>query len=52
MDSYPETQAVTYAQWFTYVYALWEEQFRGGSVAYVMRQAYLVIICAIRAESL
>ena len=29
LDNYPEVQAVAYAQWFTYAFALWEEQFRG-----------------------
>lgn len=29
VDNYPEVQAVAYAQWFTYAFALWEEQFRG-----------------------
>lgn len=29
VDSYPEAQAVTYAQWFAYIFSLWEEQFRG-----------------------
>ncbi|MBF9315832.1 hypothetical protein [Mycobacteroides chelonae] len=26
---YPEAQAVAYAQWFSYAFSLWEEQFRG-----------------------
>ncbi|WP_236740955.1 hypothetical protein [Mycobacteroides abscessus] len=29
VDNYPEAQAVTYAQWFAYIFSLWEEQFRG-----------------------
>ncbi|MDO3140330.1 hypothetical protein [Mycobacteroides abscessus] len=29
VDSYPEAQAVAYAQWFSYAFSLWEEQFRG-----------------------
>ncbi|ORB61738.1 hypothetical protein BST47_26695 [Mycolicibacterium tusciae] len=33
LDNYPEVQAVAYAQWFTYVFALWEEQFRGRIAA-------------------
>ncbi|WP_238407149.1 hypothetical protein [Mycobacterium canetti] len=34
VDNYPEVQAVAYAQWFTYAFALWEEQFRGRVAAY------------------
>jgi len=34
VDNYPEVQAVAYAQWFTYAFALWEEQFRGRFAAY------------------
>ena len=33
VDKYPEVQAVAYAQWFTYAFALWEEQFQAGSQA-------------------
>jgi hypothetical protein len=33
VDNYPEVQAVAYAQWFTYTFALWEEQFRGRIAA-------------------
>ncbi|SLI54513.1 Uncharacterised protein [Mycobacteroides abscessus subsp. bolletii] len=29
VDNYPEVQSVSYASWFAYAYALWEEQFRG-----------------------
>jgi len=29
VEHYPEIRAITYAQWFTYVFAIWEEQFRG-----------------------
>jgi hypothetical protein len=28
MDHYPEIQSVAYAQWFVYIHAIWEEQFR------------------------
>jgi hypothetical protein len=34
LDNYPEVQAVAYAQWFTYAFALWEEQFRGRIADY------------------
>jgi hypothetical protein len=34
LDNYPEVQAIAYAQWFTYAFALWEEQFRGRLVDY------------------
>lgn len=34
VDNYPEVQAVAYAQWFTYAFALWEEQFRGRIATY------------------
>ncbi|WP_241010712.1 hypothetical protein [Mycobacterium camsae] len=34
LDNYPEVQAVAYAQWFTYAFALWEEQFRGRIATY------------------
>ncbi|MGH3961299.1 hypothetical protein [Mycobacterium sp.] len=27
-DHYPEIQSVAYAQWFAYIHAIWEEQFR------------------------
>lgn len=27
-DNYPEAQGIEYAQWFTYMHALWDEQFR------------------------
>jgi hypothetical protein len=33
-DHYPEVQAVAYAQWFTYAFALWEEQFRARIATY------------------
>jgi hypothetical protein len=29
VENHPEILAITYAQWFTYVFAIWEEQFRG-----------------------
>ncbi|WP_373235228.1 hypothetical protein [Mycobacterium marinum] len=38
VDSYPEAQAVAYAQWFSYAFSLWEEQFRGRIAAYFDRQ--------------
>jgi hypothetical protein len=28
VEHHPEVLAVTYAQWFTYIFAIWEEQFR------------------------
>ena len=34
VENYPEVQAVAYAQWFTYAFALWEEQFRGWIASY------------------
>lgn len=34
VDSYPEAQAIAYAQWFSYAFSLWEEQFRGRIAAY------------------
>jgi hypothetical protein len=34
VDNYPEVQAVAYAQWFSYAFALWEEQFRGRIASY------------------
>jgi len=34
VDNYPEVQAVAYAQWFSYAFALWEEQFRGRIANY------------------
>ena len=34
VDNYPEAQAVAYAQWFSYAFALWEEQFRGRIASY------------------
>lgn len=34
IDNYPESQSFAYAQWFTYAFALWEEQFRGRIAAY------------------
>ncbi|MBD0861329.1 hypothetical protein IA539_08895 [Gordonia sp. zg691] len=27
-DAYPEAAAIQYAQWFTYIHAIWDEQFR------------------------
>ncbi len=29
VDHHPEILAVSYAQWFAYIFAIWEEQFRG-----------------------
>ena len=34
VDNYPESQSFAYAQWFTYAFALWEEQFRGRIAQY------------------
>jgi hypothetical protein len=34
VDNYPESQSFAYAQWFTYAFALWEEQFRGRIAEY------------------
>ena len=31
---HPEIQSVVYAQWFTYAFAIWEEQFRGRLAKY------------------
>ena len=39
VDNYPEAQAVAYAQWFTYAFALWEEQFRGRIASYFDQRA-------------
>ncbi|UNB55480.1 hypothetical protein [Mycolicibacterium sp. YH-1] len=39
VESYPEVQAVSYAQWFSYAYSLWEEQFRGRIAKCFDRQA-------------
>ncbi len=38
VDSYPEVQAVAYAQWFSHIFSLWEEQFRGRIAAYFDQQ--------------
>ena len=38
IESYPEAQAVAYAQWFSYAFSLWEEQFRGRIAAYFDQQ--------------
>lgn len=38
VDNYPEAQAVTYAQWFAYIFALWEEQFRGRIAKFFDKQ--------------
>jgi hypothetical protein len=38
VDNYPEVQAVAYAQWFSYAFALWEEQFRGRIASYFDRR--------------
>jgi hypothetical protein len=29
LEHYPELQSIVYAQWFTYMHAIWDEQFRG-----------------------
>ena len=34
VEHHPEIQAVVYAQWFTYAFAIWEEQFRGRLAKY------------------
>lgn len=34
VNSYPEAQAVAYAQWFSHAFSLWEEQFRGRIAAW------------------
>lgn len=34
VDNYPEAQSIAYAQWFSYAYSLWEEQFRGRIANY------------------
>jgi hypothetical protein len=34
VDNYPEAISVNYAQWFAYIFALWEEQFRGRIAKY------------------
>jgi len=34
VEHHPEIQAVVYAQWFTYAFAIWEEQFRGRMAKY------------------
>jgi hypothetical protein len=39
VDNYPEVQAVAYAQWFAYAFALWEEQFRGRVAQYFDQQS-------------
>lgn len=38
VDNYPEAQAVTYAQWFAYIFSLWEEQFRGRIAKFFDKQ--------------
>lgn len=38
VNSYPEAQAVAYAQWFSHAFSLWEEQFRGRIAAWFDRQ--------------
>jgi hypothetical protein len=39
VDNYPEVQAVAYAQWFAYTFALWEEQFRGRVANYFNKRS-------------
>jgi hypothetical protein len=39
VDNYPESQSFAYAQWFTYAFALWEEQFRGRIADYFDNQS-------------
>lgn len=34
VEHHPEIQAVVYAQWFAYAFAIWEEQFRGRLAKY------------------
>ena len=34
VEHHPEIQAVVYAQWFTYAFAIWEEQYRGRLARY------------------
>jgi hypothetical protein len=34
LENHPEIQAVVYAQWFAYIFAVWEEQFRGRLAKY------------------
>lgn len=34
VEHHPEIQAVVYAQWFAYAFAIWEEQFRGRLATY------------------
>lgn len=38
IEHHPEIQAVAYAQWFTYIYALWDEQYRGRLAKWWDRQ--------------
>ncbi|WP_244986695.1 hypothetical protein [Mycobacterium marinum] len=33
-ENHPEIQTVVYAQWFAYIFAVWEEQFRGRLAEY------------------
>ncbi|SPM40212.1 hypothetical protein MNAB215_2408 [Mycobacterium numidiamassiliense] len=39
LDNYPEVQAVAYAQWFAYAFALWDEQFRKRIAGYFDQRA-------------
>ena len=34
VEHYPELQSVVYAQWFAYLHAIWDEQFRGRIAKY------------------
>ncbi|PYE13344.1 hypothetical protein DFR67_117115 [Williamsia limnetica] len=38
-DYYPEAQGIEYAQWFTYMHSLWDEQFRPRLAAFYNRDA-------------
>ncbi len=43
LDNYPEVQAVAYAQWFAYAFALWDEQFRKRIAGYFDQRAEVKI---------
>lgn len=34
VDHYPELQSIVYSQWFAYMHAIWDEQFRGRIAAF------------------
>jgi hypothetical protein len=34
VDHYPELQSIVYSQWFTYIHAIWDEQFRERIAAF------------------